>query len=105
MEMEYKDPSRRGRWIVVIGVVLAVAAGGAAFFLINQAQQPAGRRAAEGRRVVAAPDHPGAQAIEAADVDGPRDPAGRHERRRASRRHPKGHRAGAGGGRSCRARW
>jgi Flp pilus assembly protein CpaB len=43
MEMEYKDPSKRGRWIVVIGVVLAVAAGGAAFFLINQAQQQAGQ--------------------------------------------------------------
>jgi Flp pilus assembly protein CpaB len=43
MEMEYKDPSKRGRWIVVIGVVLALAAGGAAFFLINQAQQQAGQ--------------------------------------------------------------
>jgi Flp pilus assembly protein CpaB len=43
MEMEYKDPSKRGRWIVVIGVVLAIAAGGAAFFLINQAQQQAGQ--------------------------------------------------------------
>ena len=43
MEMEYKDPSRRGRWIVVIGVALAIVAGGAAFFLINQAQQEAGQ--------------------------------------------------------------
>jgi Flp pilus assembly protein CpaB len=43
MEMEYKDPSKRGRWIVVIGIVLAVAAGGAAFFLISQAQQQAGQ--------------------------------------------------------------
>lgn len=43
MEMEYKDPSKRGRWIVVAGIVLAVAAGGAAFFLINQAQQQAGQ--------------------------------------------------------------
>src|SRR5438128_10027117 len=42
MEMEYKDPSRKGRYIVVLGVVLAVVAGGAAFFLINQAQQQAG---------------------------------------------------------------
>jgi Flp pilus assembly protein CpaB len=41
MEMEYRDPSNRGRWIVIIGVVLALAAGGAAFFLINQAQQQA----------------------------------------------------------------
>ena len=43
MEMEYKDPSKRGRWIVLTGVVLAVVAGGAAFFLINNAQQQAGQ--------------------------------------------------------------
>jgi Flp pilus assembly protein CpaB len=43
MEMEYKDPSKRGKFIVVIGIVLALAAGGAAFFLINQAQQQAGQ--------------------------------------------------------------
>jgi len=43
MEMEYRDPSKRGRWIVVVGVVLALAAGGAAFYLINQAQQQAGQ--------------------------------------------------------------
>jgi Flp pilus assembly protein CpaB len=42
VEMEYRDPSKRGRWIVVAGVVLALAAGGAAFYLINQAQQQAG---------------------------------------------------------------
>jgi Flp pilus assembly protein CpaB len=43
VEMEYKDPSKRGRWIVIAGIVLAVAAGGAAFYLINQAQQQAGQ--------------------------------------------------------------
>lgn len=43
MEMEYKDPSRRGKFLVVMGVVLALAAGGAAFFLISQAQQQAGQ--------------------------------------------------------------
>jgi Flp pilus assembly protein CpaB len=43
MEMEYKDPSKRGRWIVLVGIVLAVAAGGAAFFLISQAQAQAGQ--------------------------------------------------------------
>jgi Flp pilus assembly protein CpaB len=43
MEMEYRDPSKRGRWIVVIGVILALAAGGAAFYVINQAQQQAGQ--------------------------------------------------------------
>jgi Flp pilus assembly protein CpaB len=41
--MEYKDPSKRGKFIVIIGVVLALVAGGAAFFLINQAQQQAGQ--------------------------------------------------------------
>ncbi len=43
MEMEYKDPSRRGRWIVLLGVVLALVAGAAAFLLINNAQQQAGQ--------------------------------------------------------------
>jgi Flp pilus assembly protein CpaB len=43
MEMEYKDTSRRGKAIVAIGIVLALAAGGAAFYLINQAQQQAGQ--------------------------------------------------------------
>jgi Flp pilus assembly protein CpaB len=42
MEMEYKDPSRRGRWIVLLGVVLAIAAGAAAFYTLNNAQQQAG---------------------------------------------------------------
>ena len=42
MEMEYKDPSKKGRWIVLLGVVLAVVAGAAAFYLINNAQQKAG---------------------------------------------------------------
>jgi Flp pilus assembly protein CpaB len=52
--MEYRDPSKRGRWIVVIGVVLALAAGGAAFFLINQAQQQAGQGALQTTDVVVA---------------------------------------------------
>ena len=54
MEMEYKDPSKRGRWIVVIGIVLALAAGGAAFFLINQAQQQAGQAGLQKVAVVVA---------------------------------------------------
>jgi Flp pilus assembly protein CpaB len=69
VEMEYKDPSRRGRWIVVIGVILALAAGGAAFFLINQAQQEAGQAGL--RRVtvvVAAQTIPARKIIEATDV-------------------------------------
>ncbi len=43
MEMEYKDQSRRGRYIIILGLVLAIAAGAAAFFLINSAQQNAGQ--------------------------------------------------------------
>jgi Flp pilus assembly protein CpaB len=67
--MEYKDPSRRGRWIVVIGIVLAVAAGGAAFFLINQAQQQAGQAGLQRVAVVVAVQTiPARKIIEAADV-------------------------------------
>lgn len=69
MEMEYKDPSRRGRWIVIIGVVLAVAAGGAAFFLINQAQQQAGQAGLQKVAVVvAAQTIPARKIIESTDV-------------------------------------
>jgi Flp pilus assembly protein CpaB len=69
VEMEYKDPSRRGRWIVVIGIVLAVAAGGAAFFLINQAQQQAGQAGLQRIAVVVAVQTiPARKIIEAADV-------------------------------------
>ena len=69
MEMEYKDPSRRGRWIVVIGVILAVVAGGAAFFLINQAQQQAGQAGLQKVAVVvAAQTIPARKIIEATDV-------------------------------------
>jgi Flp pilus assembly protein CpaB len=69
MEMEYKDPSKRGRWIVLIGVVLAIAAGGAAFFLINQAQQQAGQGGLQKVAVVvAARPIPARKPIEADDV-------------------------------------
>jgi Flp pilus assembly protein CpaB len=54
MEMEYKDPSKRGKFIVVLGIVLALAAGGAAFFLINQAQQQAGQSGLQKVSVVVA---------------------------------------------------
>jgi len=43
MEMEYKDSNRRGKFVIVVGVVLAIAAGAASFYLINQAQQTAGQ--------------------------------------------------------------
>ena len=69
MEMEYRDPSKRGRWIVVIGVVLAIAAGGAAFFLINQAQQQAGQGGLQKVAVVVATRViPARKPIEADDV-------------------------------------
>src|SRR5690349_7771189 len=67
--MEYKDPSRRGRWIVVIGVALAILAGGAAFFLINQAQQQAGQAGLQKVSVVvAAQTITARKIIEATDV-------------------------------------
>jgi Flp pilus assembly protein CpaB len=69
MEMEYRDPSKRGRWIVVVGVVLAIVAGGAAFFLINQAQQQAGQESLQKVAVVvAARPIPARKPIEADDL-------------------------------------
>jgi Flp pilus assembly protein CpaB len=69
VEMEYKDPSRRGRWIVVIGIILAVVAGAAAFYLISQAQQQAGQAGLQRVAVVvAAQTIPARKIIEATDV-------------------------------------
>lgn len=69
MEMEYRDPSRRGRYIVIVGVILALVAGGAAFFLINQAQQQAGQQGLQRVSVVVAlKTIPARKIIEEADV-------------------------------------
>lgn len=69
MEMEYKDQGRRGRYIVILGVVLALVAGGAAYYTINQAQQQAGKGGLQTVSiVVAAKEIPARKAIEAADV-------------------------------------
>lgn len=69
MEMEYRDPSRRGRWIVVIGIILAVVAGGAAFYLISQAQQQAGQAGLQRVAVVVAVQTiPARKIIEPTDV-------------------------------------
>jgi flagella basal body P-ring formation protein FlgA len=69
MEMEYKDPSKRGRWIVLLGVILAIAAGGAAFYLINQAQQQAGQSGLKfTTALVATRAIPARKPIEADDV-------------------------------------
>ena len=70
MEMEYRDPSKRGKAIVVIGVLLALAAGGAAFYLINQAQQKAGQGTLQKTDVVVAVQPiPARKPIEAGDIE------------------------------------
>ena len=70
MEMEYRDPSKRGKFIVVLGVVLALAAGGAAFYLINQAQQEAGQSGLKTVDVVVATRAiPARKPVEAEDVE------------------------------------
>ena len=43
MEMEYKDNNRRGKFVIILGVVLAVVAGATSFYLISQAQQKSGQ--------------------------------------------------------------
>ena len=70
MEMEYKDPSRRGRYIVIIGVILAVVAGAAAFYLISTAQQQAGQAGLQRVSVVVALQTiPARKLIEATDLE------------------------------------
>jgi Flp pilus assembly protein CpaB len=54
MEMEYKDNNRRGKFVIIVGVVLAVVAGATSFYLINQAQQTASQGPAEKVKVVVA---------------------------------------------------
>lgn len=69
MEMEYRDPSKRGKFIVVIGIILAIVAGGAAFYLINQAQQQAGQGSLQKVSVVvAARPIPARKPVEEGDV-------------------------------------
>jgi Flp pilus assembly protein CpaB len=70
MEMEYRDPAKRGKFIVVVGLVLALAAGGAAFYLINQAQQQAGQSELQRTDVVVALlGIPARKPIEPTDVE------------------------------------
>jgi Flp pilus assembly protein CpaB len=83
MEMEYKDDgNRRGKLLIGLGVVLALAAGGGAFLLLNQAQQEAGQT--ELKRVdvaVAVREIPARKPIEADDVairSVPLDPTNEH---------------------------
>jgi len=70
MEMEYRDNSRRGRLIIILGILLALIAGGTSFFLINQAQQQAGQAPLEKVTVVvAARDIAPRTPIQAADLE------------------------------------
>lgn len=70
MDQEFRDDRHRGRWVIVLGVVLAVVAGGAAFFLINQAQQQAGQANAQKiAAVVAIAVIPAREVIEEADIE------------------------------------
>jgi Flp pilus assembly protein CpaB len=79
MEIEYHDNRRRAKFLVIVGIVLALVAGGGAFFLITQAQMQAGAANLPGTRVVVAVKTIAARtSIKAADVsfkDVPLDPA------------------------------
>lgn len=46
MDLEFRDDRHRGKFVVALGVVLAIVAGAAAFLLVNQAQQQAGQATA-----------------------------------------------------------
>lgn len=54
MEMEYGDGGRRGKFVIVIGVLLALIAGATSWYLINQAQQSAGQQPLQKVSVVVA---------------------------------------------------
>ncbi|MGZ8567618.1 MAG: Flp pilus assembly protein CpaB [Actinomycetota bacterium] len=70
MDEEFRDGRQRSRFVIVLGVILALVAGGAAFFLINQAQQQAGQANAQKvAAVVAIQVIPAREAIEAVDVE------------------------------------
>jgi Flp pilus assembly protein CpaB len=68
MEMEFNDGRARGRFVIVMGLILAVVAGGAAFFLISQAQQQAAHAGPTVSIVVATRQIPPRKPIEAADI-------------------------------------
>jgi Flp pilus assembly protein CpaB len=69
MELDYKDPDRRGKFLVVLGVILALVAGGAAFIVVNQATQQAGQGGVQKVAVVVAVQTiPARKIIEEADV-------------------------------------
>ena len=68
-ELEFRDHGRRGKWIIVMGVVLALVAGGGGFFLLTQAQQQAATQGLPTVTVVvAAREIPARKPIETGDV-------------------------------------
>jgi Flp pilus assembly protein CpaB len=70
MDQEFRDDRHRGKWVILLGVVLALVAGGAAFFLISQAQQQAGQAQAQKvPAVVAIAVMPAREPIEAEDIE------------------------------------
>jgi Flp pilus assembly protein CpaB len=69
VELEYRDNSRRGKIVIVLGIILAIAAGAAAFYFVSQAQQQAGQAGLQkAALVVAVRTIPARKAIEAGDV-------------------------------------
>jgi Flp pilus assembly protein CpaB len=69
MEIEYRDDRHRAKFIVLAGVILALAAGAAAFIVLTQATQQAGRGSLPlVHVVVAAKTIPARQVITAADL-------------------------------------
>lgn len=77
MEMEYKDTNRRGKFVIIVGVVLAIVAGATSFYLISQAQQDAGKGELELVSIVVAaqvipartPIQPGALVVRQVPLD------------------------------------
>lgn len=69
MEMEYRDPSRRGKVIVVLGVLMGILAGAAALYVVQRAQLEAGSAGLQlVPIVVAVRDIPPRTPIAAADM-------------------------------------
>jgi Flp pilus assembly protein CpaB len=69
MDMEFRDDRRRGKFIIALGLILAVVAGGAAFYMVTQAQGQAGQSdLPKVAIVVAVRAIPARQAIVAEDV-------------------------------------
>jgi Flp pilus assembly protein CpaB len=69
MELEYRD-RRRSRFVVGLGIILALFAGGAAYLLVSQATQQAGQAALlRAPAVVAVKVIPAREVIDSTDVE------------------------------------